>query len=242
MILRRCLTWGGAILAIAPLLLAATRPAVGQDTEAGVGRGVYARECASCHGDAATGYGPASHVLREPPPDLTMLESWQQPFDRKRIRDLVSGHMRRVPAQWPSEMPYWRQSLDAEFDALLSYLESVQVRRYGPSTGITTDDQARMGAPVFRTFCASCHGEDGRGPQPSTYVVGIAPPDLTLIAVRSGGSVDMPRLYESIARCGDVGPEMPSWDRAFRSMGWSPVLSRMHLEDIAWYVESIQRR
>ncbi len=55
MVLRRCLTWGGVVPLIAPLLLAGPVPASGQDHAPDAGRSFYLRECAPCHGNAATG-------------------------------------------------------------------------------------------------------------------------------------------------------------------------------------------
>ncbi|HWI17668.1 MAG TPA: c-type cytochrome [Vicinamibacterales bacterium] len=241
MVLRRCLTWGGVVLMITPLLLAATPPASTQESALETGRAIYLRECASCHGNAATGYGPAWPVLRQPPPDLTVLSRHDRPFEGKRVRDLVIGHMRRVPPHWPSEMPYWRHAPDSELDALIAYLESVQSMPYGPYKGITINDQARLGAPLYQLMCTTCHGEDGRGPKQSGYVVGHGVPDLTTIAARSGGTIDMRRLYEAIARCSD-DTTMPSTQRSFERWGMSPIEAARNIEDLAWYVESIQRR
>lgn len=242
MLSRRDPTWRGVVLWITPLLLFAGQTPAAQDALAAAGREFYLRECATCHGNAATGYGPAWPLLREPPPDLTVLERPQRPFERSRIRALVTGHMRRVPPQWPSQMPYWPGVPASELDALLAYLESVQRTPYGPTRGITISDQARLGAPLFKTLCASCHGDDGRGRRPDSYVVGIAIPDLSTIASRGDGTVDMRRLYESIARCGSDDTGMPAWERTLRHMGWTAFMAARHLEDIAWYVESLQQR
>lgn len=241
MFLQRCLTWGGVVLAATPLLLVAPLSALAQHTTAS-GRDIYMRECASCHGNAATGYGPGWSVLRQAPPDLTGLSSADRPFDASRVRDIVTGHMRRVPPQWPSEMPYWRRSAPADLDALVNYLESAQRRQYGPSRGITIEDQARLGEPLYQSFCASCHGADGRGPHLSGFTLAIAAPDLTMIATRNDGSVDMRRLYESIARCDVESPYMPAWRQVFADMGWPGNAGARMIEDIAWFIESIQRR
>ncbi len=124
----------------------------------------------------------------------------------------------------------------------MTYLESVQRRASGPYKGITIEDQARLGAPLYRTHCASCHGDDGITPRTPAYVLGIAPPSLALIAQREGGTVDMRRLLESIARCRDDASGMEGWDRVFRMMGEPAYARAKHLENLAWYVESLQKR
>jgi mono/diheme cytochrome c family protein len=44
-----------------------------------------------------------------------------------------------------------------------------------------------VGAELFATYCASCHGVDARGDGPAASALRIPPTDLTRIAARSGG-------------------------------------------------------
>lgn len=37
------------------------------------------------------------------------------------------------------------------------------------------------GKEMFKTYCATCHGEDARGHGPATAALKVAPPDLTLL-------------------------------------------------------------
>jgi hypothetical protein len=181
-------------------------------------------------------------VLRQAAPDLTTLSDATRPFDGQRVKHIVTGHMRRVPPQWPSQMPYWRNASPSDLDALVTYLESVQRHPYGSSRGVTLAEQAALGAPLFDAFCASCHGTDGQGRTTGGLVIGIAPPDLTLLAVGGGGTLDMRRLFESIARHRAEATTMPGWRQLFLDMGWPGYTTERQIEDIAWYIESIQRR
>jgi mono/diheme cytochrome c family protein len=200
------------------------------------GRQVYVRECASCHGAAATGYGPASWVLRERPPDLTRLSDRTVPFPRESLRNGITGRIRLEPGHHASEMPFWRKSLDAmlpaqgvkEIDALLTYLDDIQLRKFGPGEGPSPREMAAAGRLLFQTHCAACH-RDGRG--------------LTTIALRNAGAFELRRVYESIARCDDgwARTGMPSWGRSFARSGWGEYLSMKHIEALATYVESLQR-
>lgn len=222
---------------------ASARP---RQVEAAVaGRDVYLAKCASCHGEAATGYGPAAARLQQRPIDLTILSTRTQPFDRDRLRAAITGRIRRVPAHGTIEMPYWRTALDApipaasgatELDALLEYLETIQRQPYGAPAASSAEVLARTGAPLFATHCARCHGADGRG---SAAAVGPPRPDLTTMAARHGGKLEFGRLYERIAHGG--GRDMPEWDRAFQQAGWPAVLTAKNLEALARHIESIQQ-
>jgi mono/diheme cytochrome c family protein len=251
--LRRWAIWGGVALLAAPLLVRAQPgPAAGRGEAVDIGRQVYVRECASCHGEAATGFGPVAGLLIEPPPDLTKLSSRTVPFDRASIRSGITGRIRLEPSHGSSEMMFWRGTLDtavaaaegivSEMDALLAYLETIQREPYGPYPGIPLEALARAGAPLFATYCAACHGRDGRGFVSQGYTLGIGAPDLTTIAARNRGEVDMRLLYEQITRGGPDGGEMPSWGHAFVKAGWSRAVTMKNIEAIAWYVESIQQR
>ena len=46
---------------------------------------------------------------------------------------------------------------------------------------------AEIGAPYFQSYCASCHGESGRGDGPTASALRKPPADLTRIAARRGG-------------------------------------------------------
>ena len=48
-------------------------PILAQDGDAERGRDLFARNCAVCHGDDATGGGPMTAILSVSPPDLTAL-------------------------------------------------------------------------------------------------------------------------------------------------------------------------
>lgn len=248
----RMLAVGSALwLAALGAARGAPQPSGGDDAVA-AGRAAYQRECATCHGEVGTGYGPARLLLRQPPADLTLFSSRTRPFDRESIRAVITGRIRLEPPHGFSEMPRWRVALDttvptsagpvSELDALLTFLDSIQLQRYG-SPPVTIEDLAAAGAPLFKTHCAECHGDDGRGGRLQSYTVGLAVPDLSAIAQRTGGDMNMRELYESIVgRHPEEDDAMPAWGRVLRRRGWPEYLTMKNLEAIAWYVESIQRR
>lgn len=54
------------------------------------------------------------------------------------------------------------------------------------------------GAELFRVFCASCHGKEGRGDGPVAATLKPKVPDLTRIAERHGGTFPADSVRETI--------------------------------------------
>jgi mono/diheme cytochrome c family protein len=80
---------------------------------------------------------------------------------------------------------------------------------------------AVSGAYAFRTYCASCHGIDGKGDGPLSDSLRFRPPDLTLIAKRNGGDFPAEKVIRIVDGRkpvkGHGGPDMPIWGDAFRN-------------------------
>ena len=66
---------------------------------------------------------------------------------------------------------------------LLAFLALVML--LSPAAGAQVFDEY-SGEETFRRFCASCHGESGRGDGPVASAIPITVPDLTLIRRRQG--------------------------------------------------------
>lgn len=54
------------------------------------------------------------------------------------------------------------------------------------------------GRMAFQADCAGCHGADARGNGPAASGLAIAPPDLTQIAARNGGTFPRDRVMSTI--------------------------------------------
>ncbi|MCC7322014.1 MAG: c-type cytochrome [Rubellimicrobium sp.] len=54
------------------------------------------------------------------------------------------------------------------------------------------------GRSLFADNCASCHGADARGAGPAAAGLPVAPPDLTGIAARNGGTFPRDRVMSTI--------------------------------------------
>ena len=61
------------------------------------------------------------------------------------------------------------------------------------------------GRQVFREYCVTCHGMEGRGDGPMTQVLTINPPDLTRLTADNKGVSDFDDRIRS-PYCLDLGP------------------------------------
>lgn len=68
------------------------------------------------------------------------------------------------------------------------------------------------GRADFRTYCAACHGAEGRGDGPVAADLAVRPADLTGIAARNGGLFPRVRVMSTIdgyTRSDQHGATMP---------------------------------
>lgn len=97
---------------------------------------------------------------------------------------------------------------------------------------------------MFRAYCASCHGMQGNGNGPAVPALKKTPPDLTTLAKRNQGKFPALAVYNQIQ--GDTmaaahgNKDMPVWGDVFRSMARSDAESKMRLNNLTKYIESIQ--
>jgi mono/diheme cytochrome c family protein len=82
----------------------------------------------------------------------------------------------------------------------------------------TTTDEAR-GGDLYRRYCASCHGVEGRGDGPLGCCMSPPPSDLTTLAKRNGGKFDetgVMMVVDGRRLVAQHGPrDMPVWGAVF---------------------------
>ena len=102
------------------------------------------------------------------------------------------------------------------------------------------------GQDLFAAYCASCHGRDGAGRVPVAAALTTPPPDLRLIARRSHGEFPRKCVEGFVTNGGDVlvpahgTTEMPVWGPVFKGLDPSDAMTRIRIENIVKYLESIQ--
>ena len=213
------------------------------------GKDSFDRYCASCHGPAGKGDGRVADVLTARPADLTRLARLNDgTFPADRVRAVVGGYGDPLAAHGPGEMPVWGpifKALDpsdvrvaARIDNIVRYVETLQEPSVGPQT---------LGAQLFRTHCATCHGTDARGSGVVAGALRHTPPDLTRYTQRNGGVFPRERVYRIIdgryiAAHGDR--DMPIWGDAFSRAreNLTDAAVKARIEAIVNYLEGIQIR
>ena len=104
------------------------------------------------------------------------------------------------------------------------------------------------GPELFRVYCASCHGADGRGAGPVASSLKTEVPDLTRIARHQGGQFPAERIRRIIDGRTTLPPhgtrDMPVWGHAFRvataSDPQSDAQSDRLVDLLVQYLRSIQ--
>lgn len=245
--LLRAAVTAGLVLAQAPAGNTQQKPAL--ILESLTGRDSFEFYCASCHGVTGHGDGPIATALKQRPTDLTTLSRRNDgAFPRERLLGVITGTGRPVPAHGPSDMPVWGpifRALDPveprvklRIENVVSHIETLQEPSSGPKD---------LGAMLFRTYCASCHGANGRGDGPVADHLRRTPPDLTKYTDRNDGVFPSERVHRiidgrDVPAHGDR--EMPVWGDAFRASkeGLSPESVKARIEAIVRHLRAIQQR
>jgi mono/diheme cytochrome c family protein len=108
---------------------------------------------------------------------------------------------------------------------------------------------AEMGADPFSRYCASCHGDGGRGDGAVAATLRVAPADLTRIAARRDGQFpggEIARFIDGRFSVSAHGTrEMPIWGQrlgeAIPEAGLSEEITRGTIATLVEYLKSIQR-
>jgi mono/diheme cytochrome c family protein len=103
------------------------------------------------------------------------------------------------------------------------------------------------GKQTYREYCASCHGEDGKGMGPAASALRAPPSDLTTLAKRHGGSFPEEYVTE-ILRFGKPiqvhgSSDMPIWGPIFGARDkFNEVAVRQRIKNLCAYLASLQEK
>lgn len=100
------------------------------------------------------------------------------------------------------------------------------------------------GPDLFRAYCASCHGLDGRGAGPAAAALKVKPPDLTLLSWNNRGQFPAIHVRDTIIGEQVVAAhgsrEMPVWGPVFHQVEEDVDRGHVRVENLVKYIESIQ--
>jgi len=101
------------------------------------------------------------------------------------------------------------------------------------------------GKEMYNSYCASCHGVDGKGDGPAAPALKAVPTNLTTLALKNGGKFPAAHVATEI-QGGAMTPahgskEMPVWGPIFMTIGGhSPAQVQLRIRNLTNYLESIQ--
>ncbi|HXN48501.1 MAG TPA: cytochrome c [Bryobacteraceae bacterium] len=101
------------------------------------------------------------------------------------------------------------------------------------------------GKEMYHSYCAACHGVEGKGDGPASGALKFRPSDLTTLTKRNAGKFPELRVFGAIN--GDLrvtahGPkDMPTWGAVFRQMEGGDVAgAKLRIRNLTKYIESLQ--
>ena len=103
------------------------------------------------------------------------------------------------------------------------------------------------GKEMYTSYCAVCHGTDGKGGGPAASALKTSPADLTMLSKNNGGKFPAMKVTSALRGTSSLpahgSKEMPVWGPLFRSMsGGHEGEVQQRLANLSHYVESLQAK
>ncbi len=106
---------------------------------------------------------------------------------------------------------------------------------------------ASSGKEMFDSYCASCHGKDGKGSGPAAEALKTPPPDLTTLSHQNGGKYPAMKVQGIITGQVELAAhgakEMPVWGPVFSHMSQGRQSEmKLRIDNLTDYIKSIQQQ
>jgi len=102
------------------------------------------------------------------------------------------------------------------------------------------------GPEMFRSYCAPCHGPDGKGTGPAASALKKAPADLTLLTKKNNGKFPTLEVQNTIKGDTSFGAhgsrDMPMWGDIFRSVSSGDGAVQIRIRVLRDYIETLQQK
>jgi len=102
------------------------------------------------------------------------------------------------------------------------------------------------GNQMFATYCAVCHGADGRGNGPAAGALKTQPTNLTQLAAKNNGNYPQLQVLGTLAAkniAAHGSQEMPIWGDLFKRLGnGDRDIVHLRLSNLTAYIQSIQEK
>lgn len=104
---------------------------------------------------------------------------------------------------------------------------------------------AASGKDMYVSYCAACHGTEGKGNGPAAKAMKVPPSDLTILSRSNKGKFPDAHVYQVIK--GDAmtpshgSKDMPVWGPVFRALSKGDQATvQLRITNLTSYVESLQ--
>jgi mono/diheme cytochrome c family protein len=106
---------------------------------------------------------------------------------------------------------------------------------------------AASGKDMFKAYCASCHGENGKGDGPAAGALKTKPSDLTMLAKNNGGKFPADRVASILRGQGTVtahgNHDMPVWGPVLWHMSRGHETEvQQRIVNLTHYIDSLQEK
>jgi mono/diheme cytochrome c family protein len=106
---------------------------------------------------------------------------------------------------------------------------------------------AASGKEMYISYCAVCHGTDGKGGGPAASALKTPPADLTVLSKNNGGKFPALKVTSAIRGTNDLpahgSKEMPVWGPLFWGMSNGHEAEvQQRVANLAKYIESLQAK
>jgi len=110
-----------------------------------------------------------------------------------------------------------------------------------------TNAPSNSGKEMFNSYCAVCHGKDGKGNGPAASAMKTPPIDLTALASKNGGKY--PSAHVAAVIRGQAGlashgsADMPVWGPLFSSISQGHEAQvQQRVANLVGYIETLQAK
>ncbi len=142
----------------------------------------------------------------------------------------------------------WRVSYVAAALALVAVVAgSAQSQKADVKKAPIQATSPNSGGEMFNSYCAPCHGKEGKGNGPAAKALKYPPANLSQLAKKNNGKFPADRvarvLRSGVSRGAHGSTDMPIWGPLFSQVsGRDDAIVQMRISNLVKYVESLQEK